>query len=290
MAHGPAISTGGRPLPTSRSPTRTTVSCGCRARDIRYWRRSCFSESCMLAWNTCLKSDLTVASSKGPRFAATSASSISCSRTGSYCDMPAAVCRAPISAATLARSERSSRMRRFSSSIRARRLRMLSGIPDSTLAEPDHEDGDLEEDDERHRHQGEVERVAGGCDHDGEGRAADDGPAAARDEALACDHAHAGEQEPEHRHLEHEAEHAHEHEDRRDVAADRQEPDGLAPQEPEQEGEGEGQYDEVGERRAQGEREGREEDEGHGVAALLGVEAGRHERPHLTDHDGGGED
>src|SRR5690554_4742114 len=160
----------------------------------------------MLAWKTCLKRLFTVASSKGPLLAATSMSSICCSRTGSYCEAPAAVCSFPTSAASVARSESSSSSLRFRSSIRARRLRTFSGIPDTTLAETDHDHGHLEQGDQRDRDQGEVERVTGRRYDCRQRQSADDRPTAAPDQAGVGDESDACEQEAEHRHLEHQPE------------------------------------------------------------------------------------
>src|SRR5690606_36001722 len=134
----------------------------------------------MLAWKICLKRLLTVPASKGPRLAATSASSISCSRTGSYCEAPSSVCSAPISAAASARRDSSSSRRRFSSSISARRLRIFSSIVHpigqrAPLGEPDDHHGQLEEHQQRDRHEGEVEGVAGGGDERRRHQPADDG-------------------------------------------------------------------------------------------------------------------
>src|SRR5690606_6214437 len=189
MAHGPATSTGGLPPPTSMPPTDTTLSPALVLREVRYERFSCAWESCMLAWKICLNRAFRVASSNGPALAATNASSICCSRTGSYCDMPLAVCSLPISAATDARSESSSRMLRFSSSMRARRLWSFCDMTNTTLADPHDQDGELEQHDEGHTDQREVEGVPSGGDDGCQREADDDGPAPVLPEELVAQQA-----------------------------------------------------------------------------------------------------
>src|SRR5690554_3299582 len=240
----------------------------------------------MLAWKTCLKRLLMVASSNGPSLAATRASSISCSRTGSYCEAPLSVCRAPMRCATSARLERRLSSWRLSSSMSARRLWIFSSMvhPSPVVAplrNADYGYGQFVKDQQGYRHQREVERVARGCENGRAHQAYDDGPAAVLHQRLVPQQADAGEEEAEHRHLEHDAEDAHQHEQGGDVAPDGEEALRLAPQEGEQHREGERQHHVVGESHAGGERQRGEEDERHRVTPLLLVEPRRHEAPHL---------
>src|SRR5690606_29254635 len=119
----------------------------------------------MLAWKICLNRALSVASSNGPVLARTKASSICCSRTGSYWDIPRAVCSAPISAAIVARWESSSMMLRLRSSMRARRLWIFCDMTNSTLADAHDQDGQLEQHDEGYPDEREVERISGRRDY-----------------------------------------------------------------------------------------------------------------------------
>src|SRR5690554_2982618 len=118
----------------------------------------------MLAWKICLKRLLMVASSNGPSLAATSASSISCSRTGSYCEAPLSVCRAPMRRATSARLESNCSSWRFSSSMSARRLWIFSSMVhpspvDPSLRNADYDYRQLVQHEQGHGHQRQVEGV-----------------------------------------------------------------------------------------------------------------------------------